>query len=43
MPNDRSSGEILGKFDGLHDDTNVIKTWIVNEMNSSVNLNPNII
>ena len=34
MPNEKNSSEILNKFDRIYNSTNVIKTIIVNELNS---------
>ena len=34
MSNEMNSSEILNKFDGFHNSINVIKTKLVNEINS---------
>ena len=36
MLNEMNSSAIINKFDGFHNGTNVIKTIIINEMNSSL-------
>ena len=46
MSNEMNSNEILNKFDRFHNDTNIIKTRIINEMKCNkffFNLNSNTI